>query len=147
MERKKKRILIIYVMMWWLKWTCVCWGMDIWENNGWKKKCGGPWIVGGAMRHEHHRDQSCWLTGQIYTVKGNTEGKKKVKVSDGKLCPTPPRHTTHTVTLFVLAFLWRKESGWCSHFFLPRRIFVSMVEVDMSSHFVCSFLFNKHKPP
>lgn len=42
-----------------------------------KEKCGGPWIVGGAMRHEHHRDQSCWLTGQIYTVKGNTEGKKK----------------------------------------------------------------------
>jgi len=30
------------------------------------KICGGPWIVGGVMRHEHHRDQSCWLTGQIY---------------------------------------------------------------------------------
>lgn len=37
--------------------------MEDWRMQE-EKKCGGPWIVGGAMGHEHHRDQSCWLTGQ-----------------------------------------------------------------------------------
>lgn len=55
------------------------------------KICGGPWIVGGVMRHEHHRDQSCWFDwSNLYESKEILRAKKKkVKVSDGKLCPTP----------------------------------------------------------
>lgn len=44
------------------------------------KICGGPWIVGGVMRHEHLRDQSCLVDwSNLYQSKETLRTKKKKK--------------------------------------------------------------------
>lgn len=63
------------------------------------KICGGPWIVCGVIRHEHHRDQSCLLTGQIYKISQrntneNKSNKRKEKMQ-WETVPNISRHTTY----------------------------------------------------